>query len=165
MSAPQEKTNQKAVESHLSIDDYFERQKVKYGDVVDFDDDDEDMEDEKDSSSKRKDSVSSESLDPRAKNIRPREGDESDASSSKRSRTESDTPFASAGAATAARDSKARGSPRAAPAARDPWMPSASEISDWYGNSVPPNDVAMRAPKSGNSLAARPRSQTTQLRI
>ncbi|KAG6578294.1 uncharacterized protein IUM83_16522 [Phytophthora cinnamomi] len=108
------------------IDDYFERQKAKYGDVVDFDDDDEDMEGEEDSPSKRKDSVSSESLDPHAKNVRPREGDESGASSSKRSRTESDTPLASAGAHT-----------RAAAAARDPWMPSASEIADRYGNSVP----------------------------
>ncbi|KAG6623286.1 uncharacterized protein IUM83_06373 [Phytophthora cinnamomi] len=98
MSAHQEKKTPKSVDSHLSIDDYFERQKTKYGDVVDFDDDDEDMEDEEDSSSKRKDSVSSESLGPHAKNIRPREGDESDASSSKRSRTESDTPLASAGA-------------------------------------------------------------------
>ncbi|KAG6618675.1 uncharacterized protein IUM83_01246 [Phytophthora cinnamomi] len=57
MSAPQKK-NPKAVESHFSIDDYFERQTAKYGDVVDFDDDDDDMEDEKDSSSKRRDSVS-----------------------------------------------------------------------------------------------------------
>ncbi|KAG6586717.1 uncharacterized protein IUM83_18158 [Phytophthora cinnamomi] len=124
MSAPQKK-NPKSAESHLSIDDYFERQKAKYGDVVDFDDDDEDMEGEEDSPSKRKDSVSSESLDPHAKNIRPREGDESDASSSK------------------PRDSKAQGSPRAAPAARDPWIPSASEITDQYGNSVPPNEVPL----------------------
>ncbi|KAG6578268.1 uncharacterized protein IUM83_16441 [Phytophthora cinnamomi] len=127
----------------------LERQKAKYGDVVDFDDDDEDMEGEEDSPSKRKDSVSSESLDPHAKNVRPREGDESDASSSKRSRTESDTPLASAGAlstpraAAAARDVKAQGSPRAAPAARDPWMPSASEIADRFGNSVPPNEVPL----------------------
>ncbi|KAG6617845.1 uncharacterized protein IUM83_09577 [Phytophthora cinnamomi] len=148
MSAPQKKTS-KSVGSNLSIDDYFERQKAKYGDVVDFDDDDEDVEGEEDSPSKRKDSVSSESLDPHAKNIRPREGDESDASSSKRSRTESDTPLASAGAlstprtAAAARDVKARGSPRAAGAARDPWTPSASEIADRYGNSVPPNEVPL----------------------
>ncbi|KAJ8559256.1 hypothetical protein ON010_g8192 [Phytophthora cinnamomi] len=40
MSAPQEKKTSKSVGSHLSIDDYFERQKAKYGDVVDFDDDD-----------------------------------------------------------------------------------------------------------------------------
>ncbi|KAG6616886.1 uncharacterized protein IUM83_04577 [Phytophthora cinnamomi] len=148
MSAPQKKST-KSVGSHLSIDDYFERQKAKYGDVVDFDDDDEDMEGEEDSPSKRKDSVSSESLDPHAKNVRPREGDESDASSSKRSRTESDTPLASAGAlstpraATAACDVKAQGSPRAASTARDPWMPSASEIADRYGNSVPPNEVPL----------------------
>ncbi|KAJ8577158.1 hypothetical protein ON010_g2051 [Phytophthora cinnamomi] len=148
MSAPQKKSA-KSVGSHFSIDDYFERQKAKYGDVVDFDDDDEDMEGEEDSPSKRKDSVSSESLDPHAKNVRPREGDESDASSSKRSRTESDTPLASAGAlstpraAAAARDVKAQGSPRAAPAARDPWMPSASEIADRFGNSVPPNEVPL----------------------
>ncbi|KAG6586653.1 uncharacterized protein IUM83_18125 [Phytophthora cinnamomi] len=109
MSAPQKKTS-KSVGSHLSIDDYFERQKAKYGDVVDFDDNDEDMEGEEDSPSKRKDSVSSESLDPHAKIVRPREGDESDASSSKRSRTESDTPLASAGALS---------TPRAAAAARD----------------------------------------------
>ncbi|KAG6614405.1 uncharacterized protein IUM83_14599 [Phytophthora cinnamomi] len=83
MSAPQEKKTPKSVESHLSIDDYFERQKAMYGDVVDFDD--EDMAGEEDSPSKRKDSVSSESLDPHAKNIRPRQGDESHASSSKRS--------------------------------------------------------------------------------
>ncbi|KAG6616714.1 uncharacterized protein IUM83_17978 [Phytophthora cinnamomi] len=69
MSAPQKKSS-KSVGSHLSIDDYFERQKAKYGDVVDFDDDDEDMEGEEDSPSKRKDSVSSESLDPHAKNPR-----------------------------------------------------------------------------------------------
>ncbi|KAG6587027.1 uncharacterized protein IUM83_02778 [Phytophthora cinnamomi] len=133
MSAPQKKSA-KSMGSHLSIDDYFERQKAKYGDVVDFDDDDEDMEGEEDSPSKRKDSVSSESLDPHAKNVRPREGDESDASSSKRSRTESDTPLASAGALS---------TPRAAPAARDPWMPSASEIADRFGNSVPPNEVPL----------------------
>ncbi|KAG6572642.1 uncharacterized protein IUM83_17652 [Phytophthora cinnamomi] len=148
MSAPQKKTS-KSVGSHHSIDDYFERQKAKYGDVVDFDDDDEDMEGEEDSPSKRKDSVSSESLDPHAKNVRPREGDESDASSSKRSRTESNTPLASAGAlstpraAAAARDVKAQGSSRAAGAARDPWMPSASEIADRFGNSVPPNEVPL----------------------
>ncbi|KAG6587253.1 uncharacterized protein IUM83_02852 [Phytophthora cinnamomi] len=103
-----------------------QRAKAKYGDVVDFDDDDEDMEGEEDSPSKRKDSVSSESLDPHAKNVRPREGDESDASSSK------------------PRDVNAQGSPRAAPAARDPWMPSASEIADRYGNSVPPNETHQR---------------------
>ncbi|KAG6577887.1 uncharacterized protein IUM83_16811 [Phytophthora cinnamomi] len=148
MSAPQKKSA-KSMGSHLSIDDYFERQKAKYGDVVDFDDDDEDMEGEEDSPSKRKVSVSSESLDPHAKNVRPREGDESGASSSKRSRTESDTPLASARAlstpraAAAARDVKAQGSPRAAPAARDPWMPSASEIADRFGNSVPPNEVPL----------------------
>ncbi|KAG6612996.1 uncharacterized protein IUM83_11897 [Phytophthora cinnamomi] len=148
MSAPQKKSS-KSVGSHLSIDDDFERQKAKYGDFVDFDDDDEDMEGEENSPSKRKDSVSSESLDPHAKDIRPREGDESDASRSKRSRTESDTPLASGGAlstpraAAAARDIKAQGSPRAAPAARDPWMPSASEISDRNGNSVPPNEVPL----------------------
>ncbi|KAJ8576179.1 hypothetical protein ON010_g3031 [Phytophthora cinnamomi] len=79
MSAPQEKETSKSEGSHLSIDDYFERQKAKYGDVVDFDDDDEDME--------------------------------------------------------------ANRTPRAAPAARDSWMSSASEISDRYGNSVPPNEV------------------------
>ncbi|KAG6612796.1 uncharacterized protein IUM83_03419 [Phytophthora cinnamomi] len=125
MSAPQEKKTSKSVGSHLSIDDYFERQKAKYGDVVDFDDDDEDMEGEEDSPSKRKDSVSSESLDPHSKNIRPREGDEPDASISE------------------PRDFKPQGSPRAAGAARDPWMPSASEITDRYGNSEPPNEVPL----------------------
>ncbi|KAJ8550423.1 hypothetical protein ON010_g10647 [Phytophthora cinnamomi] len=94
MSAPQEKKTPKSVESHISIDDYFERQKAKYGDVVDFGDDDEVMEDE----------------------------------------TKSDTPLASAGVIS---------TPRAVPAARDPWMPSASEITDRYGNSVPPNEVPL----------------------
>ncbi|KAJ8530583.1 hypothetical protein ON010_g14326 [Phytophthora cinnamomi] len=97
MSAPTEKKDSWVVKSNLSIDQYYELQTAKFGDVVDFGDYDEDMGDENDSSSMRKDSVSSESLDPHAGNFRPYEGDESDASNSKRPRAESDTPLASAG--------------------------------------------------------------------
>ncbi|EGZ29721.1 hypothetical protein PHYSODRAFT_323208 [Phytophthora sojae] len=68
----------------------------------------------------RKESIDSDSLDPHAGSKRPREGDDSDASSSKRSRGESDTPFSAAGALSSPRD-----------------------IADRVGNTVPPNEIPL----------------------
>ncbi|EGZ25056.1 hypothetical protein PHYSODRAFT_326124 [Phytophthora sojae] len=89
-------------------------------DAVDFEDDDVEMEEGEASSSKRKESIDSDSLDPHAGSRRPREGDDSDASSSKRSRGESDTPLSAAEALSSPRDVVTSSSPRAAQAARDP---------------------------------------------
>ncbi|EGZ27577.1 hypothetical protein PHYSODRAFT_321372 [Phytophthora sojae] len=110
-------------------------------DAVDYGDDDVEMEEGEASSSKRKESIDSNSLDPHAGSRRPREGDDSDASSSKRSRGESDTPISAAGALNSPREVAYSSSPRAAGAARDPWMPSTSEIADRVGNTVPPNEI------------------------
>ncbi|EGZ23109.1 hypothetical protein PHYSODRAFT_324364 [Phytophthora sojae] len=150
MSSPQKKTAA-ATEGNLSVAQYRERQQAKrdalaakaasettqseivlegssvVNDAVDYEDDDVEMEVGEVSSSKRMESIDSDSLDPHAGSRRPREGDDSDASSSKRSRGESETPLSAAG-------------PRAA---RDPWMPSASEIADRVGNTVPPNDIPL----------------------
>ncbi|EGZ21944.1 hypothetical protein PHYSODRAFT_329835 [Phytophthora sojae] len=98
-------------------------------DAVDYGDCDVEMEEGEASSSMRKESIDSDSLDPHAGSRRPREGDDSDASSLKRSRGESDTPLSAAGALS---------SP-----SRDPWIPSASEIADRVGNTVPPNDIPL----------------------
>ncbi|EGZ18307.1 hypothetical protein PHYSODRAFT_332132 [Phytophthora sojae] len=148
MSLPQKNTDTAAegkssagIET-LSIPEYRERLKAKLDDAVDFDDDVE-MEEGEASSSKRKESIDSDSLDPHAGSRRPREGDDSDASSSKRSRGESDTPLSAAGALSSPRDVVTSSSPRAAQAARDPWMPSASEIADRVGNTVPPNEIPL----------------------
>ncbi|EGZ18458.1 hypothetical protein PHYSODRAFT_332247 [Phytophthora sojae] len=67
----------------------------------------------------RKESIDSDSLDPHAGSRRPREGDDSDASSSKRSRGESDTPLSAAGAL------------------------SSPHIADRVGNTVPPNEIPL----------------------
>ncbi|EGZ08416.1 hypothetical protein PHYSODRAFT_340195 [Phytophthora sojae] len=157
MSSPQKKTAA-ATEGNLSVAQYHERQQAKrdalaakdasgttqpeivlegssvVNDAVDYEDGDVEMEEGEVSSSKRKESIDSDSLDPHAGSRRPREGDDSNASSSKRSRGESDTPRSAAGALS---------SPRAAQAARDPWMPSASEIADRVGNTVPPNETPL----------------------
>ncbi|EGZ20076.1 hypothetical protein PHYSODRAFT_328233 [Phytophthora sojae] len=140
MSSPQKKTDAAAegkssagIET-LSIPEYRERLKAKrdalatkaaagttqpeivlegssvVNDAVDFEDDDVEMEEGEASSRKRKESIDSDSLDPHAGSRRPREGDDSDASSSK---------------------------------PRDPWMPSASEIADRMGNTVPPNEIPL----------------------
>ncbi|EGZ30171.1 hypothetical protein PHYSODRAFT_323601 [Phytophthora sojae] len=164
MSSPQKKTDAAAEEKSsagietLSIPEYRERHKAKrdalaaktaagttqpeivlegssvVNDAVDFEDDDVEMEEGEASSSKRKESIDSDSLDPR---------DDSDASSSKRSRGESDTPLSAAGALSSPREVASSSSPRAAQAARDPWMPSASEIADRVGNTVPPNEIPL----------------------
>ncbi|EGZ16312.1 hypothetical protein PHYSODRAFT_334506 [Phytophthora sojae] len=154
MSSPQKKTAA-ATEGNLSVAQYHERQQAKrdalaakavsgttqseivlegssvVNDAVDYEDDD------------RKESIDSDSLDPHAGSRRPREGDDSDASSSKRSRGESDTPLSAAGALSSPREVASSSSPRAAQAARDPWMPSASEIADRVGNTVPPNEIPL----------------------
>ncbi|EGZ12559.1 hypothetical protein PHYSODRAFT_336980 [Phytophthora sojae] len=88
-------------------------------------------------------SIDSDSLDPHAGSRRPREGDDSDASSSKRLRGESETPLSAAGALSSPRNVAPSSSPRAAQAARDPWMSSASEIADRVGNTVPPNEIPL----------------------
>ncbi|EGZ25126.1 hypothetical protein PHYSODRAFT_326192 [Phytophthora sojae] len=173
MSSPQKKTDAAAegkssawIET-LSIPEYREHLKAKrdalatkaaagttqpeivlegssvVNDAVDFEDDDVEMEEGDASSSKRKESIDSDSLDPHAGSRRPREGDDSDASSSKRSRGESDTPLSAAGALSSPREVAPSSSPRAAQAARDPWMPSASEIADRVGNTVPPNEIPL----------------------
>ncbi|EGZ10833.1 hypothetical protein PHYSODRAFT_337605 [Phytophthora sojae] len=90
-------------------------------DAVDYGDGDVEMEEGESSSSKRKDSIDS---DTACGSRRPREGDDSDASSSP------------CEVATSS-------SPRAAQAARDPWMPSASEIADRVGNTVPSNEIPL----------------------
>ncbi|EGZ23672.1 hypothetical protein PHYSODRAFT_324861 [Phytophthora sojae] len=173
MSSPQKKTDAVAEEKSsagietLSITEYRERHKAKrdalaakaaagttqpeivlegssvVNDAVDIEDDDVEMEEGEASSSKRKESIDSDSLDPHAESRRPREGDDSDASSSKRSRSESDTPLSAAGALRSPREVATSSSPRAAQAARDPWMPSASEIADRVGNTVPPNEIPL----------------------
>ncbi|EGZ11863.1 hypothetical protein PHYSODRAFT_336358 [Phytophthora sojae] len=111
--------------------------------AVDYEDDDVEVEEGEASSSKRKESIDSDSLDLHAGSRRPREGDDSDASSSKRSRGESDTPLSAAEALSSPREVAPSSSPRAAQAARDPWMPSASEIAGRVGNTVPPNEIPL----------------------
>ncbi|EGZ05028.1 hypothetical protein PHYSODRAFT_342751 [Phytophthora sojae] len=101
------------------------------------------MEEGEASSSKRKESIDSDSLDPACGSRRLREGDDSDASSSKRSRGESDTPLSAAVALSSPRDVATSSSPRAASVARDPWMPSASEIADRVGNTVRQNEIPL----------------------
>ncbi|EGZ28512.1 hypothetical protein PHYSODRAFT_322179 [Phytophthora sojae] len=166
MSSPQKKTAA-ATEGNLSVAQYHERQQAKrdalaakaasgttqseivlegssvVNDAVDYEDDDVEMEEGEASSNKRKESIDSDSLDPHVGSRRPREGDDSDASSSKRSRGESDTPLSAAGASSSPREVASSSSPRAAQAARDPWMPSASEIADRVGNTVPPNEIPL----------------------
>ncbi|EGZ25110.1 hypothetical protein PHYSODRAFT_251632 [Phytophthora sojae] len=166
MSSPQKKTAA-ATDGNLCVAQYHERQQAKgdalaakaasgttqseivlegssvVNDAVDYEDDDVEMEEGEASSSKRKESIDSDSLDPHAGSRRPREGDDSDASSSKRSRGESDTPLSAAGALSSPREVAPSSSPRAAQAARDPWMPSASEIADRVGNTVPPNEIPL----------------------
>ncbi|EGZ12754.1 hypothetical protein PHYSODRAFT_334619 [Phytophthora sojae] len=131
-------------EGKLSVAQYHERQQAKrdalaakaasgttqseivlegssvVNDAVDYGDDDVEMEEGEASSNKRKESIDSDSLDPHAGSRRPREGDDSDASSSKRSRGESDTPLSAAGALS---------SPR--------------EIGDRVGNTVPPTEIPL----------------------
>ncbi|EGZ15140.1 hypothetical protein PHYSODRAFT_509646 [Phytophthora sojae] len=173
MSSPQKKTDAEAERKSsarietLSIPEYRERLKAKrdalatkaaagttqpkivlegssvVNDAVDSEDDDVEMEEGEASSSKRKESIDSDSLDPHAGSRRPREGDDSDASSSKRSRGESDTPLSAAGALSSPREVAPSSSPRAAQAARDPWMPSASEIAARVGNTAPPNEIPL----------------------
>ncbi|EGZ16109.1 hypothetical protein PHYSODRAFT_334300 [Phytophthora sojae] len=142
MSLPQKKTAA-ATEGNLSVAQYHERQQAKrdalatkaasgttqseivlegssvVNDAVDYEDDDVEMEEGEASSSKRKQSIDSDSLDPHAGSRRPREGDDSDASSSKRSRGESDTPLSAAGAL------------------------SSPQIADRVGNTVPPNEIPL----------------------
>ncbi|EGZ04932.1 hypothetical protein PHYSODRAFT_259350 [Phytophthora sojae] len=173
MSSPKEKTAAAAEEKtsteteRFSVPEYFERHQAKRdalaakpaagttqpeivlegssvaNDAVDYGDGVVEMEEGEASSSRRKESIDSDCLDPHAGSRRPREGDDSDASSSKRSRGESDTPLSAAGALSTPRDVASSSSPRAAQAARDPWMPSASEIADRVGNTVPPNEIPL----------------------
>ncbi|EGZ19874.1 hypothetical protein PHYSODRAFT_263679 [Phytophthora sojae] len=120
MSSPQKKTAA-ATEGNLYVAQYHERQQTKrdalaakaasgttqseivlegsalVNDAVDYESDDVEMEEGEASSNKRKESIDSDSLDPHAGSRRPREGDDSDASSSKRSRGESETPLSAAG--------------------------------------------------------------------
>ncbi|EGZ14224.1 hypothetical protein PHYSODRAFT_335889 [Phytophthora sojae] len=166
MSSPQKMTAA-ATEGNLSVAQYHERQQAKrdalaanaasgttqseivlegssvVNDAVDNGSDDVEMEEGEASSNKRKESIDSDSLDPHAGSRRPREGDDSDASSSKRSRGESETPLSAAGALSSPREVASSSSPRTAQAARDPWMPSASEIADRVGNTVPPNEIPL----------------------
>ncbi|EGZ30356.1 hypothetical protein PHYSODRAFT_323751 [Phytophthora sojae] len=88
-------------------------------DAVDYGDGDVEMKEGDVSSSKRKESTVSDSLDPACGSRRPREGDDSDASSSKRSRGESETPLSAAGALIS------------------------SQITDRVGNTVPPNEIPL----------------------
>ncbi|EGZ10073.1 hypothetical protein PHYSODRAFT_338764 [Phytophthora sojae] len=148
--SPQKKTAA-ATEGNLSVAQYHEHQQAKrdalaakaasgttqseivlegssvVNDAVDYGSDDVEMEEGEASSNKRKESIDN----------------DSDASSSKRSRGESETPLSAAGALSSPREVASSSSPRAAQAARDPWMPSASEIADHVGNTVPPNEIPL----------------------
>ncbi|EGZ18076.1 hypothetical protein PHYSODRAFT_331943 [Phytophthora sojae] len=166
MSSPQKKTAA-TTEGNLSVAHNHERQQAKrdelaakaasgttqseivlegssvVNDAVDYGSDDVEMEEGEDSSNMRKESIDSDSIDPHAGSRRHREGDDSDASSSKRSRGESETPLSAAGASSSPREVASSSSPRAAQAARDPWMPSASEIADRVRDTVPPNEIPL----------------------
>ncbi|GMF55694.1 unnamed protein product [Phytophthora fragariaefolia] len=85
---------------------------------------------------------SSTRVDPSVGSRRPREGD-SDASSSKRSRSSSDRPLTDAGPLSSPRsggDSTSSGTvaSRNGPV-RDPWMPTPSEIQSRFGSTAPPS--------------------------
>ncbi|GMF52663.1 unnamed protein product [Phytophthora fragariaefolia] len=99
----------------------------------------EDGEEDEEVSSSRRD-------DPSVGSRRPCE-DDSDASSSKRSRSGSDRPLADAGPLSSPRsgsDSTPSGvvASRTAPV-RDPWMPSPSEIQSRFGSTAPPSQYAL----------------------
>ncbi|GMF26199.1 unnamed protein product [Phytophthora fragariaefolia] len=84
--------------------------------------------------------------DPSVGSRRPRE-DESDASSSKRSRSGSDRPLADAGTLSSPRsggDSTSSGTivSRTGPVS-DPWMPTPSEIQPRFGSTAPPSQYAL----------------------
>ncbi|GMF23333.1 unnamed protein product [Phytophthora fragariaefolia] len=100
--------------------------------------DDEEEEDEGTSSSTR--------VGPSVGSRRPRE-DDSDASSSKRSRSGSDRPLIDAGPLSSPRsggDSTSSGNvvSRTGPV-RDPWMPTPSEIQSRFGSTAPPSQYAL----------------------
>ncbi|GMF59025.1 unnamed protein product [Phytophthora fragariaefolia] len=104
---------------------------------------DADMEDEEE---EVKGASSSTRVDPSVGSRRPRE-DDSDASSSKRSRSGSDRPLADAGPLSSPRsggDSTSSSTvvSRTGPV-RDPWMPTPSEIKSRFGNSAPPSQYAL----------------------
>ncbi|GMF63391.1 unnamed protein product [Phytophthora fragariaefolia] len=89
---------------------------------------------------------SSTRVDPSAGSRRPCE-DDSDASSSKRSRSGSDRPLADAGPLSSPRsggDSTSSGTvvSRTGPE-RDPWMPTPSEIQSRFGSTAPPSQYAL----------------------
>ncbi|KAE9043338.1 hypothetical protein PR003_g4470 [Phytophthora rubi] len=77
---------------------------------------------------------------------RPRE-DDSDTSSSKRSCSDSDRPFADAGPLSSPRGGDDSTSSGAATShtnpVRDPWMPTPSEIQSRYGNTAAPSPYAL----------------------
>ncbi|GMF55393.1 unnamed protein product [Phytophthora fragariaefolia] len=96
----------------------------------------------------RKDEETSSSRrdDPGVGSRRPRE-DDSDTSSSKRSRSGSDRPLTDAGPLSSTRsggDSTPSGveTSRTAPV-RDPWMPTSSEIESRFGSTAPPSQYAL----------------------
>ncbi|GMF19278.1 unnamed protein product [Phytophthora fragariaefolia] len=106
----------------------------------DADMEDEEEEDEGTSSSTR--------VDPSVGSRRLRE-DDSDASSSKRSRSGSDRPLADAGPLSSPRsggDSTSSGTvvSRTGPV-NDPWMPTPSEIQSRFGSTAPPSQYALYA--------------------
>ncbi|GMF47896.1 unnamed protein product [Phytophthora fragariaefolia] len=104
----------------------------------DADMDDEEEEDEGTSSSTR--------VDPSVGSRRPRE-DDSDASSSKRSRSGSNRPLADAGPLSSPRSggdstSSDTAVSRTGPG-RDPWMPTPSEMESRFGSTAPPSQYAL----------------------
>ncbi|GMF53569.1 unnamed protein product [Phytophthora fragariaefolia] len=104
------------------------------GSNADMEDGDEDEE----TSSSRRDNPSVESR-------RPRE-DDSDASSSKRSRSGSDRPHADAGPLSSpgsGGDSTPSGVEASRTASLDPWMPTPSEIKSRFGGTAPPSQYAL----------------------
>ncbi|KAE9292373.1 hypothetical protein PF008_g25087 [Phytophthora fragariae] len=139
-------TTSSSPKSTISVGQYHKsRGKVTYANETLFDGmedlDKEEGEEERGSSSSGRNEAS-------VGTRRPRE-DDSDASSSKRSRSGSDRPLADAGALSTPRGGDDDGStPSVAVTSRtnpvrDPWMPSLSEIRSRYGNTSPLGQYAL----------------------
>ncbi|GMF42769.1 unnamed protein product [Phytophthora fragariaefolia] len=117
----------------------FARDELKAIFNVDSDAYMEDGEEDEETSSSRRDN-------PSVNSRRPRE-DDSDASSSKRSRSGSDRPLADAGPLSSPRSGDASTpsgieTSRTSPV-RDPWMPTPSEIQSRFGGTAPPSQYAL----------------------
>ncbi|KAE8954264.1 hypothetical protein PR001_g32567, partial [Phytophthora rubi] len=140
-------TTSRSPKRTISVGEYHERARSKptYANETLFDGmEDLDMEEGEEEPG----SSSSGRNEPSVGTRRPRE-DDSDASSSKRSRSGSDRPLADAGALSTPRGG---GDDDSTPSAavmsrtkpvRDPWMPSPSEIQSGYGSTTPASPYAL----------------------